>query len=310
MAMPMAMQQMAREQAITARNEKRNYQGGLTASSRAHDMKKLVENRVYQEAKFNRQQKEKQRLGTFNFNRANSENDRRFGRVKSPAQQAQAMALAANKRPPTLETAYDKRSGENLADIEKSVQDTGQAAVNTNSYLNMAKTFVIGENTASEFGAMVGKMAQGLGVPLPEGFEKRVTNATSFEAMMGNILAQKLAQQKGPQTDRDANRMKDTLATLRNTVEARVFLIDAAKAMNQRDIDKAAFYRDFKTESGSTIGANRAWNDKIKDMPLFGNNKTTKMPVFFEGFMKNNMAANPDLTREQVVAEWKKRYGG
>ena len=126
---------------------------------------------------------------------------------------------------------------------------------------------------------------------------------------MGNILAQKLAQQKGPQTDRDATRMANTLATLKNTPEAKTFLIDAARAMNQRDIDKAAFYRDHITKNTNSIGANRAWNDKIKDMPLFGNNKSTKMPVFFEGFMKNNKKAYPNMTDNQLRQEWKKLYG-
>jgi hypothetical protein len=103
--------------------------------------------------------------------------------------------------------------------------------------------------------------------------------------------------------------MANTLATLKNTPEAKTFLIDAARAMNQRDIDKAAFYRDHITKNTNSIGANRAWNDKIKDMPLFGNNKSTKMPVFFEGFMKNNKKAYPNMTDNQLRQEWKKLYG-
>jgi hypothetical protein len=279
---------------------------GVLGEQRGYEADLLKGKQSYARDEFDRQQLVKQEA----IDASNMENDRRFNRVKTPAQQAQAIAIAQAKKPPGLENEYNKARGKNLAKTEQGVQDAGQAAVNTNSYLNMAKTFINDpNNTASEFGAMVGKTAQSLGVPLPAGFEKRVTNATSFEAMMGNILAQKLAQQKGPQTDRDATRMANTLATLKNTPEAKTFLIDAARAMNQRDIDKAAFYRDHITKNTNSIGANRAWNDKIKDMPLFGNNKSTKMPVFFEGFMKNNKKAYPNMTDNQLRQEWKKLYG-
>lgn len=227
-----------------------------------------------------------------------------------PAVQAQKLAQKAKGTPPGPEKEYSKTKGKNLADSEFEIQKAGEAAVKTNSYLNMAKIFVNDpRNTASEFGAMVGKTAQSLGIPMPQGFESRVTNATSFEAMMGNILAQKLAQQKGPQTDRDATRMAQTLATLKNTPAAKEFLIDAARALNNRDIGKAEFYRKHIKANGNSLGADVAWNDSIKNMPLFGVNGVTNMPVFYDGFMKNNMQANPTMSEEQVRQEWKRRYG-
>jgi hypothetical protein len=235
-------------------------------------------------------------------------------------QKAMEDALAKVK---PYESSYNVARGKNLANHEQKVQETGAEAVKTNSYLNMAKTFVaVPKMLTSEMGLMVGTVAQKLGIPMPSGFKARVTNASAFNAMMMNILAQKLALQKGPQTETDAARMATTLATLGNTPKAKIFLINAARALNQRDIDKAAFYRNEIKTKGSSIGADNAWNDKIQDMPLFGTNSETKMPVFFEGYMKNNMAANvadrasrglppmPETEmRAGLLAKWKKDYG-
>ena len=128
--------------------------------------------------------------------------------------------------------------------------------------------------------------------------------------MMGNILAEKLAAQKGPQTDRDADRMMQTLASLRNTTEARIFLLDSGAAMASRDLEQGRFYSNFRAKNGTIAGAENAWRSRIAKRPLFGINKYTKLPVFYNQFQTRMKSSNPEMSSDEIEEFWNNKYGG
>jgi len=210
-----------------------------------------------------------------------------------------------------VESEENKARGKALVAREQSVIDRAQTGRDTMAYTAMARQMISDPNIdPTSFGTMVGTMASKLGVPMSESMTASVTTGQAFEGVMGNILAAKLASQKGPQTDKDADRMAKTLAQLQNTKEAKTFLLGAADAMAMRDIEKEAFYEEWmETHNGSSKGAKAAWNKDVGKMPLFGSNPKTNMPIFYNEFMQTMRQANPSATDAKIKALWVTKYG-
>jgi len=112
----------------------------------------------------------------------------------------------------------------------------------------------------------VGNIAQWVGLD-PDSVVQNFTESQQFSGLMGNMVLEKLAQQKGPQTDKDAERIMETVATLGNTPEAQRYLIKVAKQLAQRDIQKFQFYRQFRRQHGTLEGAEDDWFDEMIAMP-------------------------------------------
>jgi hypothetical protein len=70
---------------------------------------------------------------------------------------------------------------------------------------------------------------------------------------------QKQLEQKGPQTEADAQRISQTGAQLGNTVEANRFMIDVAKSQLKRDVEQRNFYDGWWKKNNTYDGAEDAW---------------------------------------------------
>jgi hypothetical protein len=95
-----------------------------------------------------------------------------------------------------------------------------------------------------------------LGVPEAEKF---ATDAQTFLAATQQAVLQRQLEQKGPQTEADAQRITQTGAQLGNTVNANRFIIDVAKAQLRRDIAQREFYDNWWTNKKTYEGAESAW---------------------------------------------------
>jgi hypothetical protein len=138
----------------------------------------------------------------------------------------------------------------------------------------------------------------------------RVSDGQTFNASMMNLVLEKQTQQAGPQTDKDSENIRATLASLGNTPEARKFLLRTAIALSQRDIAKLAFADDFADKNGGTSkGAEVAWNKHVNSYPLFGVNQATKRPVFYQEFQTAIREKFPDMTEDDILGKWKQDYG-
>ena len=85
------------------------------------------------------------------------------------------------------------------------------------------------------------------------------TNAQTFLASANAAVLQRQLEQKGPQTESDAQRITATGAQLGNTKEANRFVLNVAKAQLQRDIEQRKFYADWRKANKTFEGAEDAW---------------------------------------------------
>jgi hypothetical protein len=109
---------------------------------------------------------------------------------------------------------------------------------------------------ATETKAAGAKVLGALGV---KDAEKYATDAQSFLANANAAVLQRQLEQKGPQTESDAQRISATGAQLGNTKDANRFVLNVAKAQLQRDIDQRKFYADWRATHKTFEGADDAW---------------------------------------------------
>jgi len=85
------------------------------------------------------------------------------------------------------------------------------------------------------------------------------TNAQTFLASANAAVLQRQLEQKGPQTESDAQRITATGAQLGNTKDANKFVLNVAKAQLQRDVKQRDFYAAWREKNKTFEGAEDAW---------------------------------------------------
>lgn len=85
------------------------------------------------------------------------------------------------------------------------------------------------------------------------------SNAQQFNAVAKDLVLQKQLAQKGPQTESDARRLEQTVASLGNTPESNAAIIAFSMAQNNRTIQQERFYSDWWKKHKTYEGADDAW---------------------------------------------------
>ena len=192
-------------------------------------------------------------------------NASRPDRLLSPEEEAQKVRIAAMTRPvqninlPPQEKAEQSDRGKLLVEQYKSVSEAARIGARSLPALqsNMAildKGFDTGFGTETK--AAGAKVLAALGV---KDAEKYATDAQTFLGNASATVLQRQLEQKGPQTEADAQRITQTGAQLGNTKDANKFLINVAKAQINRDIEQRNFYDNWWKTNRTYDGAEDAW---------------------------------------------------
>jgi hypothetical protein len=160
---------------------------------------------------------------------------------------------------PPQEKAEQVEFGKFLVDQYKAIDTNANLAAKSIPALDvnlslLNKGFDTGFGKSTQ--AVGAKVLAALGVPEAENF---ATNSQVFLASANNAVLQRQLEQKGPQTEADAQRITQTGAQLGNTKAANQFILTVAKAQLQRDIDRKNFYSDWRKEHKTFDGADNAW---------------------------------------------------
>lgn len=129
---------------------------------------------------------------------------------------------------------------------------------------------VLDEGFRTGFGTEAQKVGasvlSALGVPEAEKF---ASNAQVFISAMNQAVLQRQLEQKGPQTEADAQRITATGAQLGNTVEANKFIIAVAKAQLKRDLQQRQFWDAYWSKNQTYEGVEQAWEAGAGGKSLF-----------------------------------------
>jgi len=208
------------------------------------------------------------------------------------------------------EREESKARGKQLVSQFGSISERANAASDNLEQLHISKNIDVSTGALEPLKKSVASFAQGLGFnPENLGLEN-ATNAEAFTGIMQNLVLTKMQAQKGPQTENDAKRIENTLASLGNTPQARVFLTNAAIAIEERRIEQRNFYLDWEEKNGSFKGAEQSWDQHKRNTPLFGVNPNTNRPVFYNEFFSKMREANPNADSGEILDLWRVKYNG
>ena len=133
-----------------------------------------------------------------------------------------------------------------------------------------------------------------------------VADVEKFNAVAERQVLDVMANQKGPQTDQDAARIKRTVAQTGNKKEANAFILNSMEALSRRKIEQAQFWDDYLESNDTLDGVNRAWNTFKRTTPMVSevvNNPKTGQPMFFYQFRDFGRSKNvPD---NEIVTQWR-----
>ena len=150
---------------------------------------------------------------------------------------------------------------------------------------------------------------QGL-VNIPE-----MVSQESFGSLAGDVLLKKMAKQKGPQTDRDYERIENTFANTNDIELKREFLMNSAYALAAREVEMADFYRKHYEKTGKIRGADKAWNTHKRTHPMVSDSvldPETKLPMFYIDYIDMIRATNPqmDIPIGTIETMWLQKTAG
>jgi len=140
-----------------------------------------------------------------------------------------------------------------------------------------------------------------------------VASGEAFNAEAQRIVLAVKASQKGPQTDKDEATIRKTVANLGNSPEGNQFIMDSARALNNRRIERGDFYDNFiqendggfKDSNGKTADA--AWAKFKRNTPMVSAFQKTPegLPVFFYKFEQAVRNENPNATQAEILEAWR-----
>lgn len=222
----------------------------------------------------------------------------------------QAEVLRGVTKPATQITiGGEKKEQEKLAELRVkqlgTFQEEREAAIDANQSLDVLDNIDV--NTGALEPAKQGLAAFGRAFGIDTSRLANVSAGEAFNAEAQRIVLAVKASQKGPQTDKDEATIRQTVASLGNTKEGNQFIIDSARALNIRKIDRADFFDKLLEDTGSLKGANRDWAKFKRNTPMVSSNLRTPeaLPVFFFKFEQDVRAANPDATRGEILEAWR-----
>jgi hypothetical protein len=195
---------------------------------------------------------------------------------------SQKSAVAGQTQSPT-----DAGQVKNVIDAGGKINDTwlkttyeptivnGQAAQSIIDNTGIARTAMRsmgGTGWGTDAKAAGANILAGLGVA-SNNVEAYASNAQLFQKASSERLWSVLNNAKGPQTEGDAARAKQTYGQLANTPQANEFIFDLAQANAERDKAKASFFDNalpIARQSGDLSEVSREWSKRmpsIFDMP-------------------------------------------
>ena len=210
----------------------------------------------------------------------------------------------------TFQEALGKSQAKEFTTITEQADSAGEA----NDLLSIQENIDVNtgalepaKQALAAFGAAVGVDTSGLA---------NVSAGESFNSVAAKMVLSAKASQKGPQTESDQKVIERTTAKLGNTKQGNQFIMDSARAINNRMIDRKTFYDKFIQDSGQKftnekgITADQAWFKFKARTPMVSPNlKNNGIPVFYFRYKQHLQDLNGgNLTEDQILTEWEKAH--
>jgi hypothetical protein len=157
-----------------------------------------------------------------------------------PTGQAPNRTPVVTKESPVMQAADIGLNEDWRKDVFAPAKLQGQIAQKTLDSVSVLRNTDLQTGFGTETKANIANMLAAVGV---KDAEKFATNAQIFQKEGSKALLDRLASQKGSQTERDAITGRETFVTLADTPQAKDFTLDLAQAMALQDQRKAGYFQ-------------------------------------------------------------------
>jgi hypothetical protein len=160
---------------------------------------------------------------------------------------------------PPLEKTEQQEKGKLNVKVYGDIADTANRARKILPALETSEAILNGgfkTGFGTDVQTQAARVLSALGVPEAD---KYATDSQLFLAQGRQALLQRQLEQKGAQSEGDAQRINQTFIQLGNTPEANKFLVATAKAQAKQDIERQKFYGDWWAKNKTYEGAEESW---------------------------------------------------
>jgi hypothetical protein len=192
--------------------------------------------------------------------------------IGMPTGQAPNRTPVVTKESPVMQAANIGLNEDWRKNVAAPVFLQGQTAQKTLDSVSVLRNTDLQTGFGTETKANIANMLAAAGV---KDAEKFATNAQIFQKESSKALLDRLASQKGPQTERDALTGRETFVTLADTPQAKDFTLDLAQAMAQQDQRKAGYFQKAsdmpEVHKGKLGSISTEWSKvegSVFDMPI------------------------------------------
>lgn len=209
------------------------------------------------------------------------------------------------------EQAFAKEMAKGQAQTVATVRDEASQAVELNQSLSVLENIDVNTGALEPAKLQLASFANAFGLDATK--IANVAGAEAFNALTETIVLAVKATQKGVQTEGDQRTIKSTVASLGKSKAGNAFIIDSARALNNRRIERKDFYDGFLEETGNKftnsdgVTADSAWIKFKRDTPMVSAKQRTPdgLPIFYYKFEEAVRGANPDATQAEILEAWR-----
>jgi len=205
----------------------------------------------------------------------------------------------------TGEAGEEKELAKNRVKKLAELQDRADSAQGVLDAVSQLENIDVNTGALEQGKVAIASILEGFGVDASS--IANVTNAQAFESVSERLLNDVLSAATGPQTDADADRVRKTLASIKDTPGAVGFKNNSLKSMALRQVEQRDFIENQLDEGSNLTKANKAWREFKKKTPMV--NSALKgpdgLPVFFFQFKENAEKARPGISSDEIIKAWR-----
>ncbi|WP_324313646.1 hypothetical protein [Povalibacter sp.] len=202
------------------------------------------------------------------------------------------------------EKSYGRRVGEDFAQV----LSDGRMAQDEKDILSTLRDNQARTGPTQDFRAAAGSLFADLGLPISESRLNQISDFGAYKAAANDLVLSKQMQQKGPQTDSDRVVIQATVANAKNLPEVNRMIVGYGLALADRKIERAEFAENYRQQTGKIEGWESAWRDYMRRTPLAGKNPKSGRLVFWNEYLDQMRAANPQASDEEIMDQWRRTY--
>lgn len=205
------------------------------------------------------------------------------------------------------ELASEKKFGELEAEAFSGVLQRGQDAQDKSQSLRILLASPAKTGPTQDIRATANAFFKDLGVPIAESKINQIADLAQYKGVLNQAVLSEQLKQKGPQTESDAKRIQESFGKTSNIKEANDLILKYQLALAERESLLAEKAETFRESNGKIDGWRKELRQYVRDTPLVSVNEKTGRLFFWNEYLEQMKARNPEASDEEIMSMWRQK---